>query len=170
MDIGSADGRDDGMWRRTRYIPFDAKFLVNPYGDPKFPAGEYPYQYPLDKNLEQKMVEWGPIMLYLLVQISFDKPDGMIGDVPDCSEVMDNNDKHRDKQDYFSSFVRECIKEVDDDRAIVKKNVLYTEFKRWYIANFGKNPPKGQEFYEFMTSKYGVYKLGWKRLEIISDD
>ena len=170
VDIGSADGRDDGMWRRTRYIPFDAKFLVNPYGDPKFPAGEYPYQYPLDKNLEQKMVEWGPIMLYLLVQISFDKPDGMIGDVPDCSEVMDNNDKHRDKQDYFSSFVRECIKEVDDDRAIVKKNVLYTEFKRWYIANFGKNPPKGQEFYEFMTSKYGVYKLGWKRLEIISDD
>ena len=170
VDIGSADGRDDGMWRRTRYIPFDAKFLVNPYEDPRFPVGEYPYQYPLDKYLEQKMVAWGPVMLYLLVKISFNKPDGMVGDVPDCSEVMDNNDKHRDKQDYFSSFIRECIKEVDDDRAIVKKNVLYTEFKRWYIANFGKNPPKGQEFYEFMTSKYGVYKLGWKRLEIISDD
>ena len=170
VDIGSADGRDDGMWRRTRYIPFDAKFLVNPYGDPKFPMGEFPYQYPLDKNLEQKMVEWGPVMLYLLVQISFRKPEGMVGDVPDCNEVMDNNDKHRDKQDYFSSFIRDCIKEVDDDKAIVKKNVLYTEFKRWYIANFGKNPPKGQDFYEFMTSKYGVYKLGWKRIEIISDD
>ena len=55
---------DDGTWRRLRYVDFKSKFLEDPYGDEiKFPRSECPYQFPLDKNLDDKFETWAPVLM-----------------------------------------------------------------------------------------------------------
>ena len=45
---------DDGTWRRIRVCDFKSKFLAKPYEDDlNFPKEQYPYQYQLDKQLDQ---------------------------------------------------------------------------------------------------------------------
>ena len=54
FDIAS---NDDGTWRRIRVCPFKAKFTANPGNDPKFSLEDYPYQFLIDKNLDEKFDE-----------------------------------------------------------------------------------------------------------------
>jgi len=52
---------DDGTWRRIRVCDFMSKFLEKPYEDEdKFPKSEYPYQYPIDKRIDEKFEKWAP--------------------------------------------------------------------------------------------------------------
>ena len=157
---------DDGTWRRMRYIDFMSKFLENPYGDDiKFPRSECPYQFPLDKKLEERFDEWAPVFMSLLVNRTYDN----LGLVKDCHSVMANSDKHREGQDYFTGFSKDKLKKKEG--ACVKKTELYEEFKKWYIQNYGKDIPKGKELNEFMDKRFGIYtKGGWRNIEINYDD
>jgi len=52
FDIKSTD---DGTWRRIRVCDFQSKFLSKPYEDEKkFPKAKYPYQYKVDKDIDEK--------------------------------------------------------------------------------------------------------------------
>ena len=60
---------DDGTWRRIRVCDFISKFLENPYGDEeKFPKADYPYQYEIDKRIDEKFTRWAPILASMLVR------------------------------------------------------------------------------------------------------
>jgi P4 family phage/plasmid primase-like protien len=156
---------DDGTWRRMRYINFMSKFLENPYQDNiKFPRSECPYQYPLDKKLEEKFDSWAPVFMAALVQRSFENQ----GLVTDCPSVMANSEKHREGQDYFTGFAKDMLRQKEG--GTVKKTELYEEFKKWYIQHYGKDIPKGKELNEFMDKRFGIHtKAGWSNIEIIYD-
>ena len=153
---------DDGTWRRMRYIDFMSKFLDVPYEDEKFPRSECPYQFPLDKKLEEKFDTWAPVFMAALVQRTYENQ----GLVKDCHSVMANSDKHREGQDYFMGFAKDKLRKKEG--GILKTHELYEEFKKWYNANYGKDVPKGKELKEFMDKRYGVNVKGaWKNIEII---
>jgi P4 family phage/plasmid primase-like protien len=156
---------DDGTWRRMRYIDFMSKFLEKPYEDEiKFPRSECPYQYLLDKKLEERFDAWAPVFMSILVQKTYEN----LGLVKDCHSVMANSEKHREGQDYFTGFAKDKIRKKEGQ--CVKKFSAYDEFKKWYVQNYGKDVPKGKELNEFMDKRYGIYtKKGWQNIEIIAD-
>ncbi len=156
---------DDGTWRRIRVCDFMSKFLENPYMDEeKFPKENYPYQYKIDKNIDQKFDIWAPVLMSMLVEISYKNQ----GNVSDCKIVMGSSDQYREGQDYLTEFVKDKIKKEIGGK--VKITELQEEFKIWYNTNYGRSVPKAKELKEFMESKYGKYKNGWNNIAIIYDD
>lgn len=158
---------DDGTWRRIRVCDFVSKFLEKPYEDEdKFPKSSFPHQFKIDTTIEQKFVEWAPILMSMFVKISYEKQ----GKVTDCDIVMRSSDKYREGQDYMTEFDKECIKRVPD--AKLKKTVVLSKFREWYESNYGRgNIPKGKELHEYLDTKYGRNVKGkWNNVMIIEDE
>lgn len=156
---------DDGTWRRMRYIKFMSKFLDKPYEDEiKFPRSECPYQFVLDKKIDEKFEQWAPVFMGMLVARTYNN----LGLVKDCQIVMANSDKHRESQDYLAGFIKENVRHKEG--SVVKKTNMMESFKVWYTQNYGKGTlPKGKEITEFMNKRFGVYNKGWHNVEIFND-
>jgi P4 family phage/plasmid primase-like protien len=164
FDIAS---NDDGTWRRIRLCDFKSKFIDEPYGDEKrFPKKDYPYQYPVDKDIDRKFDAWAPVYMSMLVELAY-KTKGV---VKDCPMVLASSDKYREGQDYLAEFAKDKIEECEGKR--VKKTELMETFKQWYQVNYGRAVPKGREICDFMDKRYGAYsgKKGWMNIKIIYDE
>ena len=149
---------DDGTWRRIRVCDFISKFLENPYEDEeKFPKSDYPYQYDIDKRIDEKFTRWAPILASILVNMTYKK----LGVVNDCQIVLGSSDQYREGQDYLTEFCKEKIKKIQGRR--VKKSELWEVFKQWYIINYGRGLPKARELNEFMDKRYGKYNGKWSK-------
>lgn len=157
---------DDGTWRRMRYIPFEAKFLENPYNDDKYPRSECPYQFPKDKTLEDKLLLWAPDFISILV----DKAYQNMGIVNDCKIVMAHSDSHREKQDYLAAYIRQNIRKKEG--SCIKKTGLVEDFKIWYELNINKTVPPNKEIIEYMNNRFGIYSKvhHWRNIEMIKDE
>ena len=142
-----------------------SKFLENPYQDEeKFPKSDYPYQYEMDKHIDEKFAVWAPVLASILVNITFEK----MGVVSDCKIVMASSDQYREGQDYLAEFCKEKIKKVSGGK--IKKTELVEVFKQWFTINYGKGIPKAREIYEFMDKKFGKYNNKWSNVVINYDD
>ena len=161
FDINS---NDEGTWRRIRVVDFKSKFTENPvYDDP-----DEPYQFEVDKRLQDKFHNWKNALLTLLAERAF----VAMGNVEDCEMVLSASNKYRDGQDDFSAFAKERIIKIEcdeEDESPLKKTPLYRAFKEWYINNVGKNVPKGKELDAFMEKKYGTYRNGYKKIRLKFD-
>jgi hypothetical protein len=92
------------------------------------------------------------------------------GRVKTCAAVTASSNKYRNTQDYLSEFLRDKIRPADEE-TYIKKNEVYEEFKKWYIVQHGKNIPKGNELYDYMTKKFGkLTSKGWRKCRILYDD
>ena len=153
---------DDGTWRRIRLCPYKSKFCE----DPKSDDPEEPYQFLIDKNLDVKLKTWVNVFMAMLVKKAFETD----GKVRTCAAVTASSNKYRNTQDYLSEFLRDKIRPADED-TYIKKTEVYEEFKKWYIVQHGKNIPKGNELYEYMTKKFGkLTTKGWRKCRILYDD
>ena len=153
---------DDGTWRRIRLCPYKSKFCE----DPKTDDPEEPYQFLIDKNLDVKIKTWVNVFMAMLVKKAFETD----GKVRTCAAVTASSNKYRNTQDYLSEFMRDKIRAADED-TYIKKTEVYEEFKKWYIVQHGKNVPKANELYEFMTKKFGkLLTKGWRKCRIVYDD
>ena len=158
---------DEGTWRRIRVVDFKSKFTETPVYDDT----DEPYQFEVDKRLQDKFHNWKSALLTLLAERAF----VTMGNVEDCDMVLSASNKYRDGQDNFSAFARDRIIKIEgdaEDDAPLKKTPLHRAFKEWYTNNAGKNVPKGKELDAFMEKKYGVYRNGYKniRLKFDTDD
>ena len=154
---------DDGTWRRIRLCPYKSKFCEEPKSDDP----DEPYQFLIDKNLDVKIKTWVNVFMAMLVKKAFETD----GKVRTCAAVTASSNKYRNTQDYLSEFFRDKIRPVADDETCIKKTELYEEFKKWYVVQHGKNIPKGNELYDYMTKKYGKPSgKGWKKCRIVYDD
>lgn len=155
---------DDGTWRRIRVCDFKSKFLDKPYEDEyQFPKDEFPYQYPLDKKLDENFEEWAPVFTSMLVEKAYQTQ----GNVNDCEMVLASSNEYRDGQDYLAEFAKEKIVRRPGSK-IKKTEVLHT-FREWYTGNYGRGVPKGRELYEFLDKRFGRYKNGWNNVSILYD-
>jgi len=156
---------DDGTWRRIRVCDFISKFLENPYSDEiKFPKDDYPYQYEIDKKIDEKFNNWAPVMASMLVNLVYTT----MGEVTDCKIVLASSDNYREEQDYLAEFIKEKI--IKNIGGKIKKTELLEVFKEWYIINYGKTLPKVKELTDYMNKKYGKPKTGWINISINYDD
>lgn len=157
---------DDGTWRRIRVCDFESKFLDNPYNDEiHFPKDQFPFQFPLDKRLDENFIEWAPIFASMLVDISYEKQ----GNVKDCDVVMASSNEYREGQDYLAEFAKEKI--VKSDGCKIQKSEVVQTFREWFQTNYGTGTPKAPELYEYMNKRYGRYKKGgWHNVKISYDE
>lgn len=153
---------DDGTWRRIRLCPYKSKFCE----EPKTDDPEEPYQFLIDKNLDVKIKLWVNVFMAMLVKKAFETD----GKVKTCAAVTASSNKYRNTQDYLSEFLRDKIRPADED-TYIKKTEVYEEFKKWYIVQHGKNIPKGNELYDYMTKKFGkLTTKGWRKCRVLYDD
>jgi P4 family phage/plasmid primase-like protien len=159
---------DHGTWRRIRAVPFKALFTDNPVQGDK----EKPYQYKMDKAIDEKFDEWKEVFAAMLVEIMFETN----GVVTDCDIVMAKSNEYRQSQDYISEFVRDRV--VRDTSGRVKKMELNNEFSIWYMANYGGRGPPPKDLHEYMDKEYGRQrnqiwhgvKIKYERDEVDDDD
>ena len=166
FDIKSTD---DGTWRRIRVCDFKSKFIPKPYENEKqFPKDKFPYQYKVDKALDQRFERWAPIFISMLIDIVFDT-DGV---VEDCKSVMASSEKYKLQQDYFAQFFEERI--VKEEGAKIKRKDMYNEFTEWYSELYGGKIPKGKDLYDFMEMKIGKPTrgrfIGFKLIHSFEED
>jgi P4 family phage/plasmid primase-like protien len=158
---------DDGTWRRIRICDFMSKFNDSPYGDEdKFPKSNFPYQYLIDKKIDEKFTLWAPILASMLVNIVYET-QGIVKDVKIVTSV---SDKYREGQDYLTEFAKEKISRKRDKS--IKKTEIMEEFKKWYINQYGRNNiPNGKEITDYMNKQYGKCNRGkWYNVEFNYDD
>jgi P4 family phage/plasmid primase-like protien len=154
------NSNDDGTWRRIRICEFMSKFV-----DPNSPPLQNePYQFPKDKNLKEKLKEWAPVFISMLVKMAFQNQ----GIVDACEIVKASSNRYREGQDHISAFIAEMVgkKKYDpeNDKGFIKKSELCEQFKLWFQEQNGSRKiPKGSELCEYMDNKYGKakkYKFG----------
>jgi P4 family phage/plasmid primase-like protien len=149
---------DEGTWRRIRKVDHKAIFCETPRSDDP----DKPYQYLIDKRLDEKFKTWAPVFLAMLVEKAF-QTGGMVKDTP---AVLASSENYRNSQDYINEFVRDKIRKVEGH--YVKKTEMYESFKIWYIEHYDRNVPRGNEIYEVFDKKYGkCTPKGWKGISII---
>ena len=157
---------DDGTWRRICKVDFESKFC----DDPKSDDPDMPYQFKMDKHLDEKLEGWAPVFMAMLVSKAYQTG----GIVKICEKVRLSSNKYRNSQDYLSEFIRDKVKIVPgmNDKTgkafAVKRDELNQEFKEWYTSNYDKNVPRFQELHEYMDKKFKkVAKGGWSGCKII---
>ena len=158
FDINSTE---DGTWRRIKITRFESKFVDNPVKDDP----DEPYQFLKDKTLEDRLDEWVPVFMNMLVKRAF-MTDGI---VKDCIAVTEISDSYRNDQDYINSFINEKIK--SDPEGSVGKRAISEVFKQWYNTTYSKTAPSCKSLHERMEKKFGKYtKRGWKGISIILEE
>jgi len=136
---------DHGTWRRIRAVPFKSLFTDNPIQGDK----DKPYQYKLDKYIDEKFDEWKEVFLAMLVKIMYETN----GVVTDCDIVMAKSNEYRQSQDYISEFIRDRV--TRDPAGKIKKMELNNEFSIWYMANYGGRGPSPKDLHEHMDKEFG---------------
>ena len=136
---------DHGTWRRIRACPFKSLFTENPVEGDK----EKPYQFKLDKYIDEKFDDWKEVFAAMLVARAF----ATNGIVKDCDIVMAKSNEYRQSQDYISEFVNDRV--VRDVIGKIKKMELNNEFSIWHMANYGGKGPSPKDLHEFMDKEFG---------------
>jgi P4 family phage/plasmid primase-like protien len=157
---------DNGTWRRICKVDFESLFCEEPKSDDP----EMPYQFMIDKRLDEKLEGWAPVFMAMLVQKAYETG----GTVATCEKIKLSSNKYRNSQDYLSEFIRDKIKVcpgINDKTGKafdVKRDELNQEFKDWYVNNYDKNVPKIQELHEYMDKKFKkIAKGGWSGCKVI---
>ena len=149
---------DDGTWRRIRVCDFKSKFRENPVHDDE----DEPYQFPVDKKLEEKFDGWKEAFMAMLIEIARKSK----GNVNDCDIVMCKSKEYREGQDYLAEFVKEKVQKEEGGK--IKKGEINETFKQWYALQYGRGVPKGKELYDYMDKRFGKYKNGgWHNVSVI---
>lgn len=157
------NSNDDGTWRRIRVCDFESKFVDNPYNN-KFSREEYPYQFPIDKNIDSKFEEWAPIFMSILVKMSYE----LQGNVTDCEKVLSSSNEYREGEDYITEFIKENIYEERD--GFISAKTLPEIFKEWWSMNGSGRRPNIKELKDYMNRKYEKENNGWKNVSYINYD
>ena len=154
---------DDGTWRRMKLVDFVSKFI----SEGEEHTDDTKYVFIKDKSLKEKLPQWAPIFMSMLVKRAFETD----GEVLDCKEVLAASNKYRQSQDTISGFMNEKIYKLQG--GTVGKRELNETFKEWFQGTYGnRKMPKLTELEEAMTKKFGIKnkKNQWMNVKIIYED
>ena len=153
-------GKDDGIWRRIRKCAFKSVFTEKPVKNDR----DKPYQFKVDKNIDEKFELWKTIFMSMLVERAFVNN----GTVKDCQIVMATSEQYREDQDYYAGFIKDYIKV--DATGSIKETDLYETFKDWWKLQYGYGMPKGKQLFDYITNKFGAKKgRSWKGIMLIKE-
>lgn len=148
---------DHGTWRRIRTVPFKSLFTEKPVSGDK----DKPYQFKIDKYIDEKFDRWKEVMASMLVDIVY-KTDGV---AEDCSIVLEKSNEYRESQDYISEFIKDRV--IKDSEGRIKKTELNNDFSIWYASNYGGRGPSPKDLHEYMDKQYGrIRNQAWNGVRI----
>lgn len=151
------ESNDHGTWRRIRPVPFDALFTENPVHDDP----DKPYQFHIDKNIDEKFDAWKEVFASMLIELCC-KTNGVVAD---CDIVLANNAEYRKSQDYISEFIQDQL--IRDKLGNIKKTELNNQFVLWYTNNYGSKGPSPKDLHDQMNKDFGRQKNGaWYGVKI----
>jgi len=152
--------RDHGTWRRVRVVPFLSLFTDHPVDGDK----DKPYQFQLDRTINEKFDSWKIVFMAMLVEIAKSK----MGYVTDCKIVMASTDDYRKKQDNIAAFLDAKVMKKSGSK--VKKTTINIEYTNWYQNTFNCRPTNTKELHEVMDKEFGKYTVnGWVNIAIIEE-
>ena len=147
MDIKS---NDHGTWRRIRVVPFVSLFTENPSKtDP-----DKPYQFKIDRTLEERVRDWKEIFATMLVKKAF-LTDGR---VKDCATVLEASNTYRRGQDNIAEFMAEYI--TADPNGRITPTDLTFHLNNWKNEN-GFKDVKNKEVKDILDKKYKKVGKDW---------
>ena len=137
---------DDGTWRRMKLVDYMSKFI----SEGETHTDDTKYVFPKDKGLKEKLPQWAPVFVSMLVKRAYETD----GEVIDCPEVVAASGKYRQSQDCITGFISEKVIKIANKT--IGKQSLNVVFKEWFQNNFGnRKPPKLSELEEIMNKKFG---------------
>ena len=156
-NLMKVNSTDHGTWRRIRAVPFLSLFTDKPKpGD-----FEKPYQFKLNKTIDEKFNEWKEVFASMLIEECI-KTDGI---VEDCDLVLEKSRDYQKSQDYISEFIEDRI--IKEEAGKVSKMDINNEFNTWYMSNYGGKGPSTKDLHEYMNTKYGKAVRGrWMNINI----
>jgi len=156
------EANDDGTKRRIKKIDFISKFCERPVKDDP----DSPYQFMINKYLDERMKPWAHVFMSMLV----DKALQTGGVVKTCKEVDDSSNAYFESEDHISEFLSEKVQPFEG--GMIRSGDLNETFKKWYRNQYDRDVPKPKELYAVMDKRYG--KRGtlkaWKNVCIVQDD
>jgi len=143
MDIKS---NDHGTWRRIRVVPFQSLFTDKPVeNDPM-----KPFQFLIDRTIEERIRDWKEVFASMLVRKAFDTN----GLVADCEIVLSASNTYRQGQDAISQFIADNI--VVSETGRITKGDLKTWYETWAEQTYGdkKSGPALKDVVDEMNKRY----------------
>ena len=142
MEIKS---NDHGTWRRIRVVPFQSLFTDKPVeNDPL-----KPYQFKIDRTIEERIRDWKEVFASMLVRKVFETN----GLVKDCEIVLSASNTYRQGQDAISQFIADNVIVTEDGR--ISKTDLKIWYKNWVEQTYGeKNGPQLKDVGDEMNKRF----------------
>jgi P4 family phage/plasmid primase-like protien len=158
MDIKS---NDHGTWRRIRVVPFKSLFTENPVDNDL----EKPYQYMIDRTLEERIRDWKEVFASMLVLKTFETN----GEVRDCSIVIEARDMYRKDQDAIAEYLADNI--YSEPNSTISKSDLSASLNLWRTTNNYGKEPSIKEITAQMDKKYKkcMKTKGWIGCDFIAN-
>lgn len=140
---------DSGTWRRMEVIEFKSRFCENP---------KESHEYPIDKNLSEKMKNWKELFMALLIDVYYAsyKKNGI--KVP--HEIIKFTLEYQKQCDLYTDFILENLEETKENNDLIDINQLYDDFKVWYESTFSNHKyPSKIEFKKYLKKRYTSKRL-----------
>lgn len=148
---------DRGTWRRIRTVPFLSLFTDKPVDNDE----SKPYQFLIDRTIDDKFDEWKEVFASMLVEICARTK----GRVTDCDTVLERSKEYEKSQDFFSEYIEERIVKSEDNSKYLRKSDINLDFKAWYESAYDGQKPNYKELHEQITTRFGAQKNSrWSKI------
>lgn len=144
---------DGGTWRRLRVVEFTSEFKEEP--DPNNPK-----QFKIDHNLSNKLQNWGPAFIWLLLNKYYklyrlgDIDKAISAGLKEPKEVKACTKNYRVLNDVYAEFIDENIEEYP--KGTMTMHEIFGVFKLWYKESYGDvKCPSKKDLKNYMEKKYG---------------
>lgn len=153
---------DGGTWRRIRLVEFLSRFVEDP--DP-----EKPNEFPIDKDLSTKFVDWREQFMSLLIE--YYKKYIQTG-VKEPEEVLQCTREYQKNNDFYLEFKDDKFE--NNEMSFLSVNDAYTTFKYWQKENHSVVKVRKREFMNAIDKMCGKRVIisrveGWKGFRIKSE-
>ncbi len=153
---------DGGTWRRIRLVEFTSRFVEDP--DP-----EKPNEFPMDKELSVKFIDWREQFMSLLIE--YHKKYIQTG-IKEPEEVLQCTREYQKNNDFYLEFKDDKIE--NNEMAFLSVNDAFTTFKYWQKENNSSIKVKKRDFMLAMDKMCGkrvsISRVeGWKGFCIKSE-
>jgi P4 family phage/plasmid primase-like protien len=146
---------DSGTWRRMEVIEFKSRFCENP---------KETHEFPIDKNLSEKLKNWKELFMALLLDVYYAKYKKVGIKVP--IEVIKFTLEYQKQCDLYTDFISENLEDIKNLNQSIDINQLYDEFKIWYEDTFSNHKyPSKIEFKRYLKKKYTTKRISQNELK-----
>jgi len=165
FDIKSTD---DGTWRRIRMCEFMSLFTEDPVDGDEIK----PYQFKVDKNIDDKFEAWKGVFMSMLV----DRALKTKGNVKDCATVLAKSQEYRQDQDNLAEYVKTSFKKETGGK--IRWTDVQKHLNTWWANHkgSGEKPPSAKHVQAYLCRcfgpkiDFGGVKNAWAGMALVFND